>query len=161
MTEVTPPQINDDLKFQSWFWAAQRVAWMLLGVLIGAALLGFTGGSGRYAQGVVGDGFYSISYPAITRRQTESMFEITIDSAGPEAMLQFDSNFQRTFTILSMSPPAVDGFATTSGVSYRFALAGRGPKTVRIAVTAKVSGTVDYSIVVHGRTASLSSVVLP
>lgn len=161
MTASTHLQVNENQTFQTWFWGAQRIAWVLLGGLIAAALLGLTGVSGPYAQRVVENAFFSVDYPAITRRQTESVLDFTVTSDQPATTLHFDKTFQRTFTIMSMTPPPTDAFATDTGVAYRFALAGQGAKTLRIVVMTNRSGVVDYTVLVDGRTALLSSVILP
>lgn len=161
MTDAPTSQINENVAFQRWFWTAQRVAWIVLGGLVLAALLGFTGGGGRFAQAEVGTDAMTLRFPAITRDQTESVLEITVNSDRPMTMLHFNADFQKAFTIVSMTPPPAASFATPWGVVHQVALAGQGAKTVRLVVSPLITGTVDYIIVVDGQMALLSSLILP
>ena len=155
------PHINEDRLFQTGFWRAQRVAWVLLAGLLVLALLGLTGGGGWFSQRTVGDAQFSIRYPVILRQQSEGSFVVTIVEPADVTLLHFDATFQDTFSITSMSPPPASAFATSWGVAYRFALSGTGSAIVRIKVAADHPARGNYTIVADGRMALLSTMVLP
>jgi hypothetical protein len=154
-------QINENHRFQAWFWAVQRVAWVGFGVLVVAALLGFTGGGGRYAQGHIADEFMTLTYPAVTRRRAEAVLDIVITGTQPQTFVQFDAGFQDAFSVISMVPPASSAVATQTGTTYSFDLSWPGPKLLRLGLSGRVVGIADYTVVVDGRAVALSSLILP
>lgn len=155
------PQINEHPAFQAGFWRVQRIAWAGLLGMVGMALLGLTGGGGRFSQDIVADEAFSVRYPAILRLQTEGSFVVTKNTPSRQMLLHFDRTFQETFAIVALSPPPLDAFATPGGVAYRFALSGSGPAAVRITVLAERPFAGSYAIVADGRMALLSTTVLP
>lgn len=154
-------QINEDPAYQARFWRAQRVAWGAFTFLLILALLGLTGGAGWFSQRSVGDDVFSVSYPSVLRQQTAGSFVVTVVDPAQETILHFDTAFHDTFTITAMSPPATEGFATSWGVAYRFALSGNGPVTVQINVAADQPAQSEYTIVADGHMAMLSTLILP
>jgi hypothetical protein len=153
--------IGEDRSYQTRFWRAQRVAWVLLGALLVASLLGLTGGTGHFAYRTVEDAAFSIRYPAILRRQARSTFSLTLVQPLSDSVIHFDQDFQRTFEITTMSPLPVSSFATSKGAAYRFEFQGDGPATLHFGVTAHRPAYRDYRIVANGRMALLTSTVLP
>ncbi len=154
-------QINENHRFQAWFWAVQRVAWVGFGVLVVAALLGFTGGGGRYAQGQFADEFMTLTYPAVTRRRAEAVLNIAITGARPQTIVQFDAAFQDAFSVVTMVPPASSAVATQTGITYSFDLSGPGPKLLRLDLSGNMVGIANYTLHVDGRMVALSSLILP
>ena len=161
MPQSEQAQINENHRFQAWFWAVQRVAWVGFGLLVVAALLGFTGGGGYYSQGQIADEFMTMTFPAVTRRRAEAVLNITINGYQPQTIVQFDAAFQHAFSMVSMTPPASTAVATQTGTSYSFDLSGPGPKLLRLGLSGTVVGISNYTVVVDGREVALSSLILP
>lgn len=154
-------QINENTRFQNGFWAAQRLAWFLFGMLLVGAVLGLTGGGGVYSHGTANFDDFSVNFPAVARRGADDMVQITLSSAMNEATLHFDSAFLQAFSVQTMTPQPVASVATSTGVTYHFELDGPGPKTLRIAVSPDDAGRAIYAISVDGHAAQLASLILP
>ena len=154
-------QVSEARNFQKWFWRAQRVAWVLLGLLLVAAAAGLTGGRGYYTQQTArGDGLI-LKAPWIMRKQAAESMTISLVSSAPQTGVHFDTAFAETFNIVSMTPQPVAAFATARGAGYRFERSGQGAKNLHVAVTSDRPGWANYSVVVDGHMAFFSTLVLP
>lgn len=161
MAQSEPVQINENRGFQAWFWAGQRVAWVGFGGLVVAALLGFTGGGGHFAQGQITQEFVTLTFPAVTRRRAEAVLDITVNGSQSQTIVQFDAAFQHAFRLVSMTPPASTAVATQTGTTYSFELSGPGPKLLRLGLSGNMVGIANYTVVVDGHMVALSSLILP
>jgi hypothetical protein len=154
-------QIDENSRFQNGFWAVQRLAWFLFGMLLVGAVLGLTGNGGVYSHRTADFDDFSVNFPAVARRRADNMVQITLSSAMNEATLHFDSAFLQAFSVQTMTPQPVASVATSTGVTYRVKLEGPGPKTLRISVSPEDAGRAIYTISVDGQAAQLASLILP
>jgi hypothetical protein len=154
-------EVNEEPVFQRTFWQLQRVAWLLLGLLLVAAGLGLTGDMGYFARQTTGDELMSVESPRIMRRNSVNFFSFSIASNKSKTIVHFDTAFGNAFNMTSMTPQPIEAYATPSGIAYGFALTGPGAKTLRIAVISGLNGSVDYTIVVDGQMVMLSTLILP
>jgi len=155
------PRINDHPRFQRVFWRVQRVAWVVLGGLLIAAMVGLTGGSGPFAAEVIDEGDLRLTYPTIVRANAPGQVRIEVTSPRSATLVHLDRAFLETFEVRSVTPAPEATLATGDGVAYRVLVSGTGRKTVQIEVSAQRTGRAFPSVTVDGRLAMLSVLVLP
>lgn len=124
MTErVGDLEIGQDLEFQRRAWAAQRVAWVVMLLLIIAALLGLFGGAGPLSSMTAGsetDGL-QIEYQRFIR-QGKPMSLIVQATAGQDSLrLQIDRNYLDSFQIEQITPNPDQVTARDGQIIYIFA----------------------------------------
>lgn len=114
-------QVTEDRSWQEKFWTSQRVGWVLMALLILAAITGLTGMGGPLASAKAKLGGGTIEYPRITRWQADDQLEVRLDptSAG-STELTLSPQFVQLFAISSIQPEPKDVRATTAGHRFTF-----------------------------------------
>ena len=140
---------------------AKGLGWAVIALLAGVALLGLGGGGAAFSHQSVGDDAFQITYPVVTRSQSQDEITVTLTAPKQQTVLHFDSAFDQAFAIVSMTPVPLQVFPTSWGTGYRFATPSEGRTRLRIMVSPLAAGQVNYTIVADGRMALLSTRILP
>jgi hypothetical protein len=124
-------RIEGDLAFQGRVWRAERIAWIAMLALVGAALAGVFGAGGPLAGASTARGAVEVSWPRMQR--LGRVAEIRI--AGPAGALHLDPAFADGWRLHGTTPP---GGAAGPGlrVLHVEPLSGPGPRRLRFAVGA-------------------------
>lgn len=125
-------QVEEDRPWQEKFWTAQRVGWLLMAVLVVAALLGATGKGGPLASASVKADGGVLNYPRITRWQSNEQLVARLPaSASGEVGIELSRPFVELFSIESIEPEPSEVEATAAGHRFTFELgAGKGEKLI-------------------------------
>ena len=114
-------QVTEDRSWQEKFWTAQRVGWVLMAILILAAIAGLTGMGGPLASARAELGGGTIDYPRITRWQADDQMQVRISPASPtDVELTLSREFVQLFTISSIQPEPAEVQATAAGHRFTF-----------------------------------------
>lgn len=129
-------ELEEDRAFQRKFWMVERVAWSGYGLVLALALLGLTGGGGPLAEGRFESAHGAIDYPRVARWQAVDRMRVELaPAAGPQAEIELDQSFVRTFEITDIEPEPSSAVATPAGVRYRFDVDGGGAVTLHLRPT--------------------------
>ena len=81
MKRIGDLKIDQDLRFQEWEWAVQRVAWIVMLLIIVLALLGFFG-TGPISSATAGDpdSPLLVEYQRFVRQQGQTSLTVQVDS---------------------------------------------------------------------------------
>lgn len=125
-------EVEEDRRFQERFWRFERFAWVLMALLVIAALAGATGSGGPLAEGRAEARAGTITYPRIARWQAAAELTVRLPplAAGPTEFELADS-FTRIFAVESIEP--APSASTATGASHRFTFdlaSGGGEKTI-------------------------------
>ena len=129
--------VDRPLQERLWFW--QRVGWLVMLLLVLAALAGVTGTSGPASRGRIEAGGSTLDYPRIARWQAADSFSIEFaEDAGGATEVLIPGKFIDVFAIESVTPQPSRVTATPDGHLFEFALAETpGRKGANFAVRPK------------------------
>jgi hypothetical protein len=101
-------EIVQDLNYQRREWRAQRIAWLIMAMIISAALLGLTGGGGPLNSASVSasDGLLQLEYHSPARREAATGLRITLpaDGEGDTARIWLSREFVDNLLISEIRP---------------------------------------------------------
>lgn len=157
-------EVGTDRPFQERLWFWERVGWVVMLLLVLAAIAGLTGTTGPLSSGKVEAAGAEIDYPRIGRwRAADSLTVTFAEIAGTTGTILIDDKFLEVFAIDSVTPQPAKVVATPRGQEFQFDLASAAaPRKVHFSVTpqlpafpARASGTVS------GEPYSFTFTVLP
>jgi hypothetical protein len=138
--EAAGLEIETDSAFQERLWTLQRVAWVLMALVVIAALIGLTGRGGSYAHATVeaeGDGV-ALDYPRIARWQAADQMVLRIpDPSGDRIDVTLSGKFAELFTVESVQPQPASSAAVADGHRLTFDLGSEaGPRSINFTLRA-------------------------
>jgi hypothetical protein len=147
-------QINDDMAFHKRDWFAERVAWIVMSLIVIAALLGlFSAGPLSAARAAHPSGAMEIEYPRFLRLGAPAMMTLRlVPQAVPADSFAFilDEPFVETFRIDNVVPPPVRTLAAGGGLRLEFASSGEPRATVTLHVEPIRFGAVSPQVALPG-----------
>lgn len=132
-------EVDSDRAFQEKFWVVERVGWVLMFLVVVAALAGFTGVTGAASSGRAEAAGATIDHPRISRWQTGDTLAVEFaDSAAGKVEVLIPREFTKVFAIEGVTPEPSKVTATPDGQLFEFDLAADpGKKTADFAVRAQ------------------------
>lgn len=159
-------EIDEDIKLESANWKAQRVAWVLMALVVIAALLGFTGNGGigdlhRLKAGNSTEGL-EVECERFLRRGAPSEFKVQLapSSGDSHTDLQLSKNFYEKLEVDKVVPEPSEVFTHEQGITYRFASANQ-PFTVIFYLKPKAMGSVPLHISTAGKKVNITPFIYP
>lgn len=158
-------EVSEDRAWQEKFWAAQRVGWAVMTLIVAAALLGLTGKGGPLASATAQSPGVAIDNPRITRWQSDEKISLRLPaSASGEADVLLSPAFAEHFTIKSIVPEPASSQATPSGHLFSFdtgRASGASRVTFHVTAAKPVFGQKIEARVGDGEPARMTVTVLP
>jgi hypothetical protein len=155
-------QISEHPVFQSRFWRAERIAWLIFCTIILLAALGATGDGGPLATRTVASGDLSVEAPAISRWKAEDGIVLRLSGNDGFRSMEVDDAFSEAFEISSISPRPSSSIAMPDGSRWEFRAAPGVDAEIRLVVIARHPGLARYRIRSGTGTAlSLTTLILP
>lgn len=115
---TAPLEIDAAPSFQRRWWQVERIAWLLMGALVIAALCGLTGAGGPLSREQVQAGDATIDYPRIARWQPAEDATIRF---GPEMTGEVEvvlsADFAEAFDVEAMQPQPASAASTAEGTA--------------------------------------------
>ncbi len=131
-----PLEVADDRDWQERFWTAQRIGWLVMAVLVVAALAGATGKGGPLASATMTTDGGTIVYPRIARWQSSEDVIVRLPpSASGNVELLVSPAFSKVFSIDSILPEPSSSQATAAGHLFTFPTMAGGDKQIILRVT--------------------------
>jgi hypothetical protein len=122
--------IREDMRFQRRTWMLERVAWIMLGLLICAALAGAFA-NGPISKAKASNGELSVEYQRFQRLTRLFDFAVRIGGAAVP-VLKLNRAFQETYEIVSIEPQPERSAGGPDGIELTFARSGSGELAVVI-----------------------------
>ena len=160
-------QIDEDMGFQRLDWAAERVAWSFLSLVILAALLGlFSRGPLSEAEARDADGALRVTYERFLRHGTASSLDIEAGSPATQAeqvKLRLRGSMLRGLQIQTVRPTPLESHLAEDGWIMTFPVGDKGRTSlIRMEIRPEGLGTLEGEIAIEGRQpARLSTFVYP
>ncbi|HXH53749.1 MAG TPA: hypothetical protein VNH53_10030 [Sphingomicrobium sp.] len=133
-------QVQEDRAWQEKFWSAQRVGWVVMALLVLAALAGATGKGGPVASASARTPAGIIEYPRIARLQSDEKVTVRLPpSASGEIPVELLRPFAESFSIELIEPEPSHVEATADGQRFIFNVGscGGGEKLIVFHVRAR------------------------
>lgn len=156
-------EVEQDLAFQSWQWRASQALWfLLLAVILAAALGVFGGGPLSHAEAGSVTGQLWAEYERVVRFGA-SVRLIVHARPQPDADIRFTlgHSLVRAFRIERITPSPSSTALADNGVEYRFPAEGTGTGMVIFELQPEVRWRVDGRIASPDDTLQLQLFVLP
>lgn len=158
-------QVEQDLRFQYREWRGERIGWVIIALLIGAALGGFFGHHPlARVTGQSSDGRLSVLYDRYARYEANAELIVTLepDADGAQIVrLWFDPHYLDSLKVLAVSPVPLRGEAREGGRAFVFQTDG-GRFTATLSVQFDTIGLVHGSVWAdEGKSLSVTHMVWP
>lgn len=139
--------IGEDLAFQRRNWRAQRVGWVLLGLLIAAGLAGLLG-PGPLSDVSARDGErLEVEYERFVRHGSPSDIRVTIPRPGTKLVrVAVSRDYLDAVWLMEILPTPMRVQAADSDVVYTFERLGSGPLEATFGIRPKALGTHEARI---------------
>lgn len=126
-----------DRRFQLKWWRIERVAWIVMLLVVVAALLGLTGRGGPLSMADTKSGSVTFSYPQFSRWQTATALTAELSGADTSVgKMVLPQAFLEHFSVESISPRPTKVVALSDGQMFEFELDGKGAKTIQFSLRA-------------------------
>lgn len=126
MTRVDGLEIEQDLEFQRRSWTFQRGGWVVMILVLVAALAGLLGAGPLSSSTVTVPGALRVDYQRFSRYQTSETLVVHIDPAavrGSAVRIGLDRDFLGVSKVETVTPPPVSVRADGRELTYEFAVA--------------------------------------
>ena len=106
--------------FNEAFLNTQRIGFVIMSLLILAALLGFFG-SGFFSQTIKTNADLTITYEKFIRQQASTVINISLNSqCDKESILSLDKTFFKNVSLKSITPTPSKEISTNNSIQYIF-----------------------------------------
>lgn len=119
-------EIDEDIQLESTNWKVQRVSWVIMALIVVAALLGFTGNGGignlqRLKAGDSAEGL-EIEYERFLRRGAPSEIKVKLAPSTNDSLtdLRISKDFYEKLEIDKIVPEPSQVYTHKQGITYRF-----------------------------------------
>jgi hypothetical protein len=144
--EVDSPEA---LAFQRRSWAVERAAWLVMGLVVIAGLLGLFGGGPLGSRVLRGDGV-ELRYDALTRLGTPQVLELRVAPAGGLARVTLASGYLARVRLDDVWPTPEKVEAAGEWTTLTFASRDPAPVHVRIAFSPERPGLLEGRVQADG-----------
>ena len=156
--------IQEDMQFQRRSWVAERIGWVVMGVLLVVGLAGvfFHGPLSRTTARDAGESM-AIEYERFAHKTAITHFVIRISPPLPDQVLvRLGPSFTNMHDVDSIEPRPVRSSGGTYGLELVFARSGAGDVIAHIAARPKRFGFMSLHVEVEGRGAlNIAQLVYP
>jgi hypothetical protein len=155
LQRVDDLEIEQDLAFQKRIWCVQRIGWVLIALILAAALLGLFG-SGPLSRAEVStpDGAVQLSYSRFARALAPMRMRLTVQPGlATEDLVEFSLNRQylHDIKIEQINPEPDMALAAAEGIRYRFQTTANTPLVAEFYLEAQQFGLVRGQLTVTGQ----------
>jgi hypothetical protein len=160
-------QVDEDMRFQRLNWAAERIAWGFLSLVILAALLGFfSRGPLSEAEARDADGALRVTYERFLRHGTASSLGIEVTSLATQAEhveLRLRGPMFHGLHVQTVRPEPLRSRLAEDGWLMTFPVADQGRAgLIRMEIRPEALATLEGEVAIEGRgPARLSAFVYP
>jgi hypothetical protein len=141
------PPFPEDIVRQCSEWRIERLGWVVMALLVLAALLGaFSHGPLSDATTTGSGGNLSVAYERLVHKTARHQFVITLARAPQDARIRLSPSFLQSYDIEVLYPVPLHSTSGTDGLDLTFAPSAAGDLTVHIGARAKRFGLATLSV---------------
>lgn len=160
-TKTTELQVNEDMDFQRLEWRIERVGWVILALLIIAALLGLLG-NGFLSSSVKTTGALNVEYDRFLHRNAPSSYRIHLKPGGTETAIHLGREFLDAAKLEQVVPQPSEVELANDGIQLHFRSRESAEGVVTIPFEPQAMGLLHTRIRVGDeRPVTLTHVVYP
>ena len=145
--------IREDMAFQQRSWRLERIGWVVLTLIIFAALAGvFFHGPASYARARNADNSMAVDYERFAHKTARTYFTVRATAPiGDELMFRLSPIFADTHDIELIQPHPLRARGGTYGLELVFPRSAAGDVAFHIAARPKRFGTMSLHLEAEGR----------
>jgi hypothetical protein len=155
---------HEDMRFQQRTWRAERIGWIVMALLVIAALAGvfFHGPVSRTAAKSVNDSL-AVEYERFAHKTALTHFVIRVSPPLPDQVLvRLSPSFAGTHDTDSVEPRPIRSSGGSYGLEFVFSRSAAGDLAIHIAARPKRFGFMSVDIEVEGRGAvNIAQLIYP
>jgi hypothetical protein len=144
--------IQEDMKFQRRMWLAERIGWIVMGVLLIAALTGFFfHGPVSRATATSSDNAVSVGYERFAHKTARTYFTIRVNTPlSREVLVRLGPSFVAIHDIEIMEPMPIRSSSGSQGLELVFAPSSTADLAIHIAMRPKQAGIMRTQVEIEG-----------
>lgn len=162
MTMAEQLELDEHRAFQEKYWTVQRWAWVGYGLIIVAALLGFSGEGGLFARAQIQVAGNEINYPRFARWQTADTISIAFAPAGQaDRRILLSPELGRSIAIEGAQPRPSKSSATAAGEELIVHVRPGERAMAKIRIKPDAPDIVRGTVSIDGAPAAVTLIILP
>lgn len=148
-------EIATDMAHMQRTWLAQQIAWVLIAIIIVAALLGFSGGEGPFARAVAGEEGSALwlEYDRFARYGYAGSLDIHVraEAAGGTVQFSLPQEYLGSFQVNQIVPEPQDAAIVAGRVVYTLNVSpSTEPAVVTLQLTPTQVGSIEGVVGIEG-----------
>ncbi|RDI50501.1 hypothetical protein [Microvirga subterranea] len=149
-------EVDEDMAWQRWTWAIQRLGWLVMGGLVLTALTGVFGyGPVSWQQASDPAGLLRVEYERFERQLSEHTLKVDIApgaTTGGDVALRLNGEFLDAAEVREIVPEPRETRSLGSDVEYVFPVTQSGrPATIRFVLKLRAAGAIEAEVGLSGR----------
>jgi len=149
--KTTGLQVNEDMDFQRLEWRIERIGWVMLALIIIAALLGLLG-NGPLSSSAKTAGSLQVEYDRFLHRDAPSSYRIHLKPRDAATDIHLNREFLDSAKLDQIVPQPAEAELATDGILLRFKSSPLAAGVVTIPFEAKTIGVLQTRISVGNET---------
>jgi hypothetical protein len=158
-------QVSIQKTFQQREWKAQRAGWVLIALMLVAALVGLLGpGPLSWATAQGADGSVQVEYQRFTHREADDRVSVTLSSAavtGDSVDVELDGDWVQAMDITGIHPQPQEQTPTPYGVRLSIPTEPGAEVSIQITFRPSDMGPIDGGVRFNGETVVFDQFVYP
>jgi hypothetical protein len=159
-------QVEQHDAFQRQEWRAQRLGWLLMALLVLAALAGLLGGPGPFSWTTAtgADGALRVEYQRLGHFEADEVVTLTVAPAavtGDSVDLELAGAWVRGVDLRGVSPEPQEQVTTTYGLRLTFATEPGAELSVQVAYRPAEVGSLHGGVRLEGESVDFGQFVYP
>jgi hypothetical protein len=157
------PPLPEDMVLQCREWRAERIGWVVMALLVLAALLGvFSHGLLSDTTAASRDGALRVDYERFAHKTARTQFVITLTRAPQDPRIRLSPSFLEFHDIEVLYPVPLRSSSGAAGLDLVFAPATTGDLAVHIGARPKRFGVASLSVEIGDQSrASFTQLIYP
>lgn len=151
-------ELDEDIDLHKKGWSLQRIAWLIIAILILLFILGLFG-SGPLSNKTIKKGRHQVKYEQYLRYENKNKITFSVSDISKEIQLEIPQEYLNYFLIKKITPSPKEVKVVKGQVQYTFS--GSGDINICLYLKPEKTGSIESTIKLANQTFRISQFIYP